>query len=146
MTSREKSIVQRRHGDENPQNWKRDKENIHRDTRKNVPSSKLSGHLFAWSCSPLYRSSAVSLHNDLLLCFDANESQSLSSKWLSPSLQAATTECSLPAITSNSQPQVADLLPKQRWVHKRTKTLKDTRRIQAGSRRQRQWECALDRS
>lgn len=26
----EKSIVQRRHGDENPQNWKRDKENIQR--------------------------------------------------------------------------------------------------------------------
>lgn len=40
------------------------------------------------------------------------------SKWLSPSLQAATTECSLPAITSNSQPQVADLLPKHHWMNK----------------------------
>lgn len=76
---------------------------------KNVPSPRAGICLLKVA----YCSSAESLHGDLLLCFDANESPSLFSKWLSPSLQAAAAWRSLPAVTSNSQPQVADLLPEQ---------------------------------
>lgn len=76
--------------------WKQDKEirNNHREEWKAVVKKESSfpraGICLLEAAPPsLYCSSAERLLNDLLFCFDANENQSLFSKWLSPSLQAA---------------------------------------------------------
>lgn len=113
---RNKAEGKRKERDVRLEKWKHTEIKERRDKgRMFLP---LSRYLFAWSCSAAFCSSAASLHGDLLLCFDANESQSLVFKWLSPSLHAAAAERSLPAVSSNSQLQVADLLPKHHRMDK----------------------------